>query len=86
MSDEIQCPECQGILILEGRVTNYGLIWYFECNKCEKKFTESEIRKDIMLSEKKPIRYHSLREISARLTLDLKSIKNNLYGRRYVRI
>ncbi len=46
MSNEIQCPECQGILILEGRITNYGLIWYFECNKCEKKFTESEIRKD----------------------------------------
>lgn len=41
---EIQCPECGGMLKHEGRITNFGLIWYWECDECEAKLTEAEIR------------------------------------------
>ena len=35
-----KCPKCMGIMELEGRITNFGLVWYWECNVCG----EREIR------------------------------------------
>ncbi|KKK99799.1 hypothetical protein LCGC14_2629110 [marine sediment metagenome] len=41
-----RCPECGTVLIYDNRITPYlGIVWFYECEKCDVKYPELRIKK-----------------------------------------
>jgi len=43
--EEYRCPKCGEILLYDNRITrDMGIIWFYECEKCDVKYPELRIK------------------------------------------